>query len=35
MRFIARRPALLAMVTMVAMLAARAGHHAGRGFHNW
>jgi hypothetical protein len=35
MKFIARRPTLLACATTLALLAARFGHHVPRGFHQW
>ena len=35
MKFIARRPALLAWSTTLALLAATVVHHGPRGFHQW
>jgi hypothetical protein len=35
MKFIARRPTLLAFATSLALLAASVAHHAPRGFHQW
>jgi hypothetical protein len=35
MKFIARRPTLLACATTLALLAAWIGHHVPQGFHQW
>jgi hypothetical protein len=35
MKFIGKRPALLAWATTLALFAAQIGHHGPRGFHQW
>jgi hypothetical protein len=35
MKYLVRRPTLFLWVMVLAVFLARAGHHGGRGFHQW
>ena len=35
MKFMAKRPALLALATTLALVAAQVHHHVPKGFHQW